>query len=121
MTDNISKKNKKDWENFLSSSEKLHDKDLTANSNKTNISKSLDAPLNLGNDNEISVKDLALMIKKMTNSKSKIIYKYLPKDDPKLRKPDIGNAKKILKWKPKYDLVHGLKLTIDHYKNVLNK
>ena len=42
MTDNISKKNKKDWENFLSSSEKLHDKDLTANSNKTNISKSLD-------------------------------------------------------------------------------
>ena len=42
MTDNISKKNKKDWEKFLSSSEKLHDKDLTANSNKTNISKSLD-------------------------------------------------------------------------------
>ena len=42
MTDNITKKNKKDWENFLSSSEKLHDKDLTANSNKTNISKSLD-------------------------------------------------------------------------------
>ncbi len=86
-----------------------------------NISKSLDTPLNLGNNNEITVRDLALLIKKMTNSKSKLIFKTLPKDDPKLRKPDITNAKKILNWKPKNSLVKGLKKTIDHYKNILIK
>ena len=67
---------------------------------------------NIGNPNEITVKQLATEIIKLTNSNSKIIYKNLPKDDPKQRQPDISKAKEKLDWKPEIDLETGLKKTI---------
>ena len=73
-------------------------------------------PVNIGNPHELTVKDIAKTIIKLTNSKSKIIYKPLPEDDPKKRRPDISKAKKILKWEPKVDLNQGLLKTIDYFK-----
>lgn len=73
-------------------------------------------PVNIGNPNEMTVKDIAKTIIKLTNSKSKIIYKPLPEDDPKRRRPDISKAKKILNWQPKIDLNKGLLKTIDYFK-----
>jgi len=69
-------------------------------------------PVNLGNPNELKIIDLAKKIIKLTDSKSKIIYKELPKDDPKVRQPDIGKAEKFLKWKPRISLEEGLRETI---------
>ena len=74
-------------------------------------------PVNIGNPNEITIKQIAQTIIKLTNSKSKIIYKPLPQDDPKRRKPDISKAKRILKWEPKISLEEGLKKTIAYFKN----
>ena len=73
-------------------------------------------PVNIGNPNEMIVTDIAKTIIKLTNSKSKIVYKPLPEDDPKKRRPDISKAKKILKWQPKVDLNQGLLKTIDYFK-----
>lgn len=73
-------------------------------------------PVNIGNPNEMTVKEIAQTIIKLTNSKSKIIYKPLPEDDPKKRRPDISKAKKILKWQPKVDLNKGLLETIEYFK-----
>jgi dTDP-glucose 4,6-dehydratase len=75
---------------------------------------------NIGNPNEITVKQLASEIIKLTNSNSKIIYKNLPKDDPKQRKPDISKAKEKLNWKPEIDLESGLKKTILWINSELN-
>ena len=69
-------------------------------------------PVNIGNPNELKIIDLAKKIIKFTGSKSKIIYKELPKDDPKVRQPDIKKAKEFLKWKPKIPLEKGLRETI---------
>ncbi|MBU1061423.1 MAG: GDP-mannose 4,6-dehydratase, partial [Candidatus Omnitrophica bacterium] len=69
-------------------------------------------PVNLGNPNELKIIDLAKIIIALTGSQSKIVYRPLPKDDPKVRQPDITKAKKILKWKPKVELEEGLKGTI---------
>ena len=66
-------------------------------------------PINLGNPSEISIKQLASEIIEITGSKSKLIYKDLPLDDPQQRCPDISLAKKELKWKPKYDRSQGIK------------
>lgn len=73
-------------------------------------------PINIGNPEEITIKELAEKIVKHTKSKSKIIYKDLPKDDPKRRKPDISKAKKLLKWKPEIKTEEGLKETIGYFK-----
>jgi len=72
-------------------------------------------PVNLGNPIELSMKDLATMVIKLTNSSSNIIYKDLPEDDPKRRKPDISLAKSILDWSPIIDLQIGLKKTINYF------
>jgi len=72
-------------------------------------------PVNLGNPIELSMKDLATMVIKLTNSSSNIIYKDLPEDDPKRRKPDISLAKSILEWSPVIDLETGLKKTINYF------
>ena len=72
-------------------------------------------PVNLGNPIELSMKDLATMVIKLTNSSSNIIYKELPKDDPKRRRPDINLAKSILDWRPIIDLETGLKKTINYF------
>ena len=73
-------------------------------------------PVNIGNPNEFTVLELAKKIIKLTNSSSRLVYKPLPQDDPKQRKPDIGLAKKKLNWQPKVDLERGLKITIDYFK-----
>jgi dTDP-glucose 4,6-dehydratase len=75
-------------------------------------------PVNIGNPNEITLKELAETIIKLTASKSKIIYKELPQDDPKMRRPDITKAKKILKWFPDVQLEDGLRETIKYFKSL---
>lgn len=73
-------------------------------------------PKNLGNPNEITVLELAKAIKKLTKSKSKIVFKPLPKDDPTKRQPDISKARKLLSWNPQIELEQGLKRTISWFK-----
>ncbi len=69
-------------------------------------------PVNLGNPSEMKIIGLAMLIIRLTKSKSKIVHKDLPKDDPKVRQPDITRAEKILKWRPRIKLEQGLKETI---------
>ena len=76
---------------------------------------------NIGNPYEITVKELAETILKLTNSKSEIIYKPLPNDDPQQRRPDISKAKEKLNWEPKVDLETGLNTTIEWIKKELSK
>ena len=76
-------------------------------------------PVNLGNPQEITILDLAKKIKKLTNSKSKIVFKKLPVDDPVRRKPDIVLAKKVLNWAPKISIEEGLKETIKWFRENL--
>jgi len=73
-------------------------------------------PVNVGNPQEISIKDLASKIISLTNSNSKIKFSVLPKDDPIRRWPDISLAKKVLGWEPKISLEEGLKKTINYFK-----
>jgi dTDP-glucose 4,6-dehydratase/UDP-glucuronate decarboxylase len=73
---------------------------------------------NLGNPDERSILDIAKLIKKLTNSKSEIIFEDLPEDDPKARKPEIAHAKEILKWEPKVKTEEGLRNTIEYFKNI---
>jgi UDP-glucuronate decarboxylase len=80
----------------------------------------IDAPINLGNPNEFSMMELAHTVLKLTGSKSKIVYKDLPLDDPRQRKPDITRANEVLKWAPKIELEQGVSQTIDYFKSVLN-
>lgn len=80
-----------------------------------------EAPVNLGNPNERSVLELAETIIKLTDSKSKIVFKDLPVDDPKQRCPNISRARSLLDWEPKIDLETGLRKTIDHFRDVLSK
>lgn len=75
-------------------------------------------PVNIGNPNEISLKDFAEEVIKLTGTKQKIVYKELPKDDPKQRQPDITKAKEILGWEPKVDRAEGLKKTYEYFKNL---
>ncbi len=76
-------------------------------------------PVNLGNPSEISILELAEKILKMANSKSRIVFKSLPQDDPVRRCPDIRLAKKVLKWGPKVFLEEGLEKTAAYFKEVL--
>ena len=78
--------------------------------------KGIYGPTNLGNPIEYKIIELAEMIIKLTNSKSKIINKNLPTDDPVRRKPDISKAKKDINWEPNIDVTNGLKKTIDYFK-----
>lgn len=79
-------------------------------------------PVNLGNPREFTVKELAeKVLKAIPESKSKIVYKKLPLDDPKQRKPDIALAKRKLKWEPKVDLEEGLILTIKYFREIIKK
>ncbi|MFL2677897.1 MAG: UDP-glucuronic acid decarboxylase family protein [Candidatus Actinomarina sp.] len=76
---------------------------------------------NIGNPYEMTIKELAKTILKLTNSKSEIIYKPLPNDDPQQRRPDISKAKDKLNWEPKVDLETGLSTTIEWIKKELSK
>ncbi|MBS3057122.1 MAG: SDR family oxidoreductase [Candidatus Diapherotrites archaeon] len=73
-------------------------------------------PVNIGNPNEFTILELAQKIKELANSKSEIIFKPLPKDDPERRKPDIALAKKLFNWHPKIELEEGLKRTIEYFR-----
>lgn len=75
-------------------------------------------PVNIGNPNEISLKDFAEEVLALTGNKVKIIYKPLPVDDPKQRQPDISKAKKILGWEPRINRKDGLKVTYDYFKSL---
>lgn len=74
-------------------------------------------PVNIGNPNEITILQFAEEVLKHIDSNSKIVFKELPVDDPKVRQPDISKAKRILNWEPKVDRAEGLKLTIDYFKS----
>jgi UDP-glucuronate decarboxylase len=84
-----------------------------------NSNREVQGPINLGNPIEFTVKQLAEKIINMTSSSSKIIYKELPSDDPKQRKPDISKASRILGWAPSVDLESGLNKTINYFKTKL--
>lgn len=76
-------------------------------------------PVNLGNPSEFTMRDLANIVIDLVGSKSKIVYKPLPSDDPIQRKPVIELAKEKLDWEPKISLQEGLLKTIEYFKNVL--
>jgi UDP-glucuronate decarboxylase len=78
-------------------------------------------PVNLGNPDEFSVLELAETILGMIDSKSRIVFKPLPTDDPRRRRPGIELAKKELAWSPKITLEEGLKKTINYFENILKK
>jgi len=75
-----------------------------------------DLPVNIGNPTEMTMLQFAEAIIKATKSRSKIVHKPLPQDDPKQRKPDIAKAKKLLKWEPKVKLAEGMTSTIAYFK-----
>ena len=83
-----------------------------------NTSDDFTGPVNLGNPEEYRIVDLAEKIIRLTRSKSKIVFKKLPEDDPLQRKPDIELAKTKLQWQPKMQLEEGLKQTIDYFKSL---
>jgi dTDP-glucose 4,6-dehydratase len=78
-------------------------------------------PVNIGNPNEMTIKQFAEQIIKATGSKSTIDYKPLPVDDPKQRRPDITKAKALLKWEPQVGLEEGLTKTIEYFKGRIDK
>ena len=73
-------------------------------------------PVNIGNPQELTIEQIARKIIEMTGSKSRIIYKPLPEDDPKVRQPDITRARTLLGWEPKVSLEEGLGNTIDYFR-----
>ena len=77
-------------------------------------------PVNIGNPDEITIKEFADEIIKLTGTSQKVIYKPLPTDDPKQRKPDITKAKEILGWEPRYSRAEGLKPTYEFFKQKIN-
>jgi dTDP-glucose 4,6-dehydratase len=78
-------------------------------------------PVNIGNPDEITIKEFAEEVIHITGTKSKIVFKDLPEDDPKVRQPNIEKAKKILGWSPKVCRSEGLLITINYFKNNILK
>lgn len=76
------------------------------------------SPVNIGNPDEITLKEFAEEIIKLTGTQQKIVYRSLPKDDPKQRKPDITKAKDLLGWSPKVSRAEGVKITYDYFKSL---
>jgi dTDP-glucose 4,6-dehydratase len=77
---------------------------------------SVNEPVNIGNPTEMSIKSMAETVIRMTGSKSRIVYRPLPTDDPKVRQPDITRARTLLGWEPKVALEEGLTTTIDYFR-----
>jgi dTDP-glucose 4,6-dehydratase len=76
------------------------------------------SPVNIGNPDEITIKQFGEEIIKLTGTKQKMVYKNLPTDDPKQRQPDITLARKLLGWEPKVNRAEGLKITYDYFKSL---
>jgi len=77
-------------------------------------------PVNIGNPREMTIKQFAEEIIRITGTRSQIEYRPLPVDDPKVRQPDIGRARKVLQWEPKVDFDEGIRKTIDYFRTRLN-
>lgn len=73
-------------------------------------------PVNLGNPNEMTIREFADIIRGITGSSSPIVSRPLPEDDPRQRQPDISKARRVLGWEPRVSLEEGLRLTIDHFR-----
>jgi dTDP-glucose 4,6-dehydratase len=76
-------------------------------------------PVNLGNPNEVSILDFAKEIQKLSGTRSSIEFKPLPKDDPKVRKPDITRARALLKWEPTVGREEGMRLTMEYFRSTI--
>lgn len=74
--------------------------------------------INLGNPDERKISELATIIKDITSSQSDIVFEELPEDDPKVRKPDISKAEKLIGWSPKIDIEQGVKKTVEYFKSI---
>jgi dTDP-glucose 4,6-dehydratase len=72
-------------------------------------------PVNIGNPQEMTVKEMAQLIVELTGSKSRIVYRDLPEDDPKVRQPDITRAKAVLGWEPRVPVREGLQKTVEWF------
>jgi dTDP-glucose 4,6-dehydratase len=77
-------------------------------------------PVNIGNPDEITIKEFAEEIIEITGTGSSITYEELPKDDPQVRQPDISRAKEILGWEPAVDRREGLRRTLDYFKKKID-
>jgi UDP-glucuronate decarboxylase len=84
-----------------------------------NTGDEITGPINIGNPNEFTILELAKLVIKLTDSKSKIQHQALPTDDPLQRQPDINKAKSVLNWEPKINLEEGLIKTIEYFKNII--
>jgi dTDP-glucose 4,6-dehydratase len=73
-------------------------------------------PVNIGNPQEMTIEDIARKIIELTGSKSRIVYRPLPEDDPKVRQPDISRARALLGWEPQVGLDEGLRETLDYFR-----
>ncbi|MEK1865266.1 MAG: NAD-dependent epimerase/dehydratase family protein, partial [Rhizobium leguminosarum] len=82
---------------------------------------SLTGPVNLGNPGEFTIRELAEQVIGLTGSRSQIIHRPLPVDDPRQRRPDISLAMQELDWRPKIDLSSGLRQTIDYFDGLLTR
>jgi dTDP-glucose 4,6-dehydratase len=78
-------------------------------------------PINIGNPREMTIEEIARTIIKMTGAKSRIVYKPLPTDDPRVRQPDITRAKTRLGWEPKVTLEDGLEHTIEYFRTKISR
>ena len=84
-----------------------------------NLEPGAPGPVNLGNPNEFTIRELAEAVIKLTNSKSELICNPLPKDDPKQRQPDISKTQQLLDWEPHIQLEEGLKKTISYFETIV--
>ena len=78
-------------------------------------------PVNLGNPNEFTIRELAEKVSALTGSSSKFVMRDLPSDDPKQRQPDITLAKSLIGWQPEVQLEEGLKKTIDYFRSIVKR
>jgi dTDP-glucose 4,6-dehydratase len=76
----------------------------------------INEPVNIGNPHELTIKQIAETIIRMTGSRSQLVYRPLPEDDPKVRRPDITKARTLLGWEPKVSLEDGLTKTIEYFR-----
>ena len=81
---------------------------------------SVNDPVNIGNPQEMTIEDIARIIIRLTGSKSKIVYRPLPEDDPKVRQPDITRARTLLGWEPKVGLEEGLTRTLEYFRTKIS-
>jgi UDP-glucuronate decarboxylase len=84
-----------------------------------NLERGDEMPVNLGNPNEVTVLQLAETIVRMAGSKSKVVHRELPIDDPRQRQPDITRARSLLGWEPEVPLEDGLKRTLEYFRSVV--